>query len=97
MLILFLRVFLAFILINLSFYLVGGVLYYFTNFKRIGHYLVAVSGFRPSWLSLTCPYTPGTCRIWNCPNFHIIWCFKCLIIADGFSFFHIFYECYLCF
>lgn len=51
-------------------YYLGGFLYYKTKYKRFGHYLVAVSGIRSSWLVCNCPYAPGTCRTWNCPNFH---------------------------
>lgn len=56
--------------LTLGFYYLGGFLYYHTQFKRLGHYFVAVSGLRPSWLWKECPYKSGTCRIWNCPKYH---------------------------
>lgn len=55
---------------GLALYYLGGFLYYKTKFKKIGHHLVAVSGFWPRWLPRHCPYEPGSCRIWNCPKFH---------------------------
>lgn len=55
---------------GLALYYLGGFLYYKTKYKKLGHHIVAVSGFYSSWLPRHCPYTPGTCRIWNCPNFH---------------------------
>lgn len=58
------------ILEGLVLYFLGGFLYFFTKYKHFGHHLVAISGFWPRWLASHCPYTPGQCNVWNCPNFH---------------------------